>query len=163
MSFVSHNELLREETALVSGEYLLQKKQSDTVGQTDEELMRSLGFLENDSIQATSPIVIVDDVASIDNDDERTPEVSNRTTANMQDNSGQTNANSGNDTSAQENEPQSRRNSSRRSLRQSSPRVTREQERFQGLLQELPTPAKGRKPKMMMMSRRMVMDLYHKA
>ncbi|UZO17441.1 uncharacterized protein OCT59_008797 [Rhizophagus irregularis] len=47
----------------------------------------------------------------------------------------QTNANSGNDTSAQ---PQSRRNSSRRSSR-----VTREQERFQGLLQELSTPAKG--------------------
>ncbi|CAG8494173.1 14556_t:CDS:1 [Funneliformis caledonium] len=43
------------------------------------------------------------------------------------------------DVSIQENETQSSRNSSR----QTSPRITREQERFQGLLRELSTPAKG--------------------
>ena len=42
----------------------------------------------------------------------------------------------------QESESQSRRTSSRR---QPSPRITREQERFQALLQELPMLAKGEK------------------
>ena len=42
----------------------------------------------------------------------------------------------------QESESQSRRNSSRR---RTSPRITREQEKFQALLQELSTPAKGEK------------------
>ena len=81
--------------------------------------------------QATSPIVIVLDDVSDDND-ERTPEESNRA-VNTQDNLGD-------QASVQENES---RNSSGRSSRQTSPRVTREQERFQGLLQELSTPAKG--------------------
>ena len=54
----------------------------------------------------------------------------------------QSNANSGDDTNVQENESQSRRNSSRR---RTSPRITREQEKFQALLQELSTPAKGEK------------------
>src|ERR1043165_872518 len=61
---------------------------------------------------------------------------------NTQDNlENQPNANSGDDTNVQESETQSRRNSSRRT----SPRITREQERFQALLQELSTPAKGEK------------------
>jgi len=38
-------ELLREETALASGEYLIQKKQTDTVGQGDEEFMVSQGII----------------------------------------------------------------------------------------------------------------------
>jgi hypothetical protein len=54
----------------------------------------------------------------------------------------QSNANSGDDTNVQESESQSRRNSSRR---QTSPRITREQEKFQALLQELSTPTKGEK------------------
>jgi hypothetical protein len=65
---------------------------------------------------------------------------------NTQDNlENQSNANSGDDTNVQESESQSRRNSSRQSLRQTSLRVTREQEKFQALLQELSTPAKGEK------------------
>jgi hypothetical protein len=52
------------------------------------------------------------------------------------------NANSGDYTNVQESESQSRRNSSRR---RTSPRITREQEKFQALLQELSTPAKGEK------------------
>ena len=59
---------------------------------------------------------------------------------NTQDNlENQSNANSGNDTNVQESESQSRRNSSRR---RTSLRITREQEKFQALLQELSTPAK---------------------
>ncbi|RIA83741.1 hypothetical protein C1645_785555, partial [Glomus cerebriforme] len=50
----------------------------------------------------------------------------------------------GDDTNVQESESQSRRNSSRR---WTSPRITREQEKFQALLQELFTPAKGEKAK----------------
>src|SRR6266496_6420598 len=62
---------------------------------------------------------------------------------NTQDNlKNQSNANSGDDTNVQESESQSRRNSSRR---RTSPRITREQEKFQALLQELSTPAKGEK------------------
>src|SRR6266496_339632 len=62
---------------------------------------------------------------------------------NTQDNlENQSNANNGNDTNVQESESQSRRNSSRR---RTSPRITREQEKFQVLLQELFTPAKGEK------------------
>src|SRR4051794_13666396 len=62
---------------------------------------------------------------------------------NTQDNlENQPNANSGDDTNVQESESQSRRNSSRR---RTSPRITREQEKFQALLQELSTPAKGEK------------------
>jgi hypothetical protein len=65
---------------------------------------------------------------------------------NTQDNlENQSNANSGDDTNVQESESQSRRNSSRQSLRRTSPRVTREQEKFQALLEELSTPAKGEK------------------
>ena len=61
---------------------------------------------------------------------------------NTQDNlENQSNVNSGND-NVQESESQSRRNSSRR---RTSPRITREQEKFQALLQELSTPAKGEK------------------
>ena len=62
---------------------------------------------------------------------------------NTQDNlENQSNVNSGDDTNVQESESQSRRNSSRR---RTSPRITREQEKFQALLQELSTPAKGEK------------------
>ena len=62
---------------------------------------------------------------------------------NTQDNlENQSNANSGDDTNVQDSESQSRRNSSRR---RTSPRITREQEKFQALLQELSTPAKGEK------------------
>ncbi|CAB5395931.1 unnamed protein product [Rhizophagus irregularis] len=46
---------------------------------------------------------------------------------------------SADDVSIQENETQLRRNLSR----QTSPRIIREQERFQGLLRELSTPVKG--------------------
>src|SRR5436853_3815971 len=61
---------------------------------------------------------------------------------NTQDNlENQSNANSGDDTNVQESESQSRRNT----RRQTSPRITREQEKFQALLQELSTPAKGEK------------------
>ena len=102
-------ELTREEAVLASGKYHLQKKQTDT-GQGDEELMDLLGLVEDDSRagqgsqlkqvtmqdQATSPIVIEDD-ASENNDDERTPDASNRS-ANVQDNPENTpNENSGND------------------------------------------------------------------
>src|SRR5438045_8850498 len=59
---------------------------------------------------------------------------------NTQDNlENQSNANSGDDTNVQESESQSRRNSSRR---RTSPRITREQEKFQALMQELTTHAK---------------------
>ena len=62
---------------------------------------------------------------------------------NTQDNlENQSNVNSGDDTNVQESESQSRRNSTRRRI---SPRITREQEKFQALLQELSTPAKGEK------------------
>src|SRR6266511_2981571 len=90
-------ELTREEALLASGKYHLQKKQTDT-GQGDEELMSLLGLVEGGSRagqgsqskqvtmqdQATSPIVIEDDVSE-NNDDERTPDASNRS-ANLQDN-----------------------------------------------------------------------------
>ncbi|EXX63815.1 hypothetical protein RirG_148800 [Rhizophagus irregularis DAOM 197198w] len=72
--------------------------------------------------QATSPIVIEDE----DDDDNRSNSVDN----------------SGNDTNVQKSESQSRRNSSRQSLRRG---ITREQEKFQALLQELFTPAMGEK------------------
>ncbi|CAB4401375.1 unnamed protein product [Rhizophagus irregularis] len=101
--------------------------------------------------QATSPIMIEDE----DDDDNRSNSVDNRTpenqansndeirATNTQDNlENQSNANSGDDTNVQESESQSRRNSSRR---RTSPRITREQEKFQALLQELSTPAKGEK------------------
>jgi len=104
--------------------------------------------------QATSPIMIEDE----DDDDNRSNSVDNRTPENQansndeirptntQDNlENQSNANSGDDTNVQESESQSRRNSSRQSLRRTSPRVTREQEKFQALLQELSTPTKGEK------------------
>ncbi|RGB34394.1 hypothetical protein C1646_815401 [Rhizophagus diaphanus] len=79
-----------EEVVLASGKYHLQKKQTDT-GEDDEELMALLGLVEGDSRagqgsqskhvtmqdQATSPIMIEDD-ASENNDDERTPDTSNR-------------------------------------------------------------------------------------
>src|SRR5436190_9628287 len=64
-------------------------------------------------------------------------------TTNTQDNlENQSNVNSGDDTNVQESESQSRRNSSRR---QTSTRITRVQEKFQALLQELSMPAKGEK------------------
>ncbi|GES91998.1 hypothetical protein GLOIN_2v1470034 [Rhizophagus clarus] len=157
-------ELFREEAVLASGKYHLQMKQTDA-GQGDEELMDSLGLVEDDSRagqgsqskqvtmqdQATSPIMIDDD----DDDDNRSNSVDNRTpenqansneeirATNTQDNlENQSNANSGDDTNVQASESQSRRNSSRR---RTSPRITREQEKFQALLQELSTPAKGEK------------------
>ncbi|PKC55230.1 hypothetical protein RhiirA1_446886 [Rhizophagus irregularis] len=90
-----------------------------------------------------------------DDDDNQSNSVDNRTpenqansndeirATNTQDNlENQSNANSGDDTNVQESESQSRRNSSRR---RTSPRITREQEKFQALLQELSTPAKGEK------------------
>ncbi|GET00104.1 hypothetical protein GLOIN_2v1470034 [Rhizophagus clarus] len=157
-------ELTREEAVLASGKYHLQKKQTDT-GQGDEDLMASLGLVEGGSRagqgsqskqvtmqdQATSPIMIEDE----DDDDNRSNSVDNRTpenqansneeirATNTQDNlENQSNVNSGDDTNVQESESQSRRNSSRR---RTSPRITREQEKFQALLQELSTPAKGEK------------------
>ena len=102
-------ELTREEAVLASGKYHLQEKQTDTE-QDDEELMASLGLVEGGSRagqgsqskqvtmqdQATSPIVIEDD-ASENNDDERTPDASNRS-ANVEDNPEDIpNENSGND------------------------------------------------------------------
>ncbi|CAG8453837.1 6570_t:CDS:2 [Funneliformis mosseae] len=92
-----------------SKRYHLQKKQTDT-RQNDEELMSLLGLVEGGSRagqgsqskqvtmqdQVTSPIVIEDD-ASENNDDERTPDASNRS-ANLQDNPEDIpNENSGND------------------------------------------------------------------
>ncbi|RGB30502.1 hypothetical protein C1646_671650 [Rhizophagus diaphanus] len=80
--------------------------------------------------------------------DNRTPEnqanSNNRIHAtNTQDNlENQFNANSGDDTNVQESESQSRRNSSRR---RTFPRITREQEKFQTLLQKLSMPVKGEK------------------
>jgi hypothetical protein len=156
--------LTREEAVLASGKYHLQKKQTGTE-QDDEELMASLGFVEGDSRagqgsqskhvtmkdQATSPIVIEDD-ASENNDDERTPDASNRS-ANVQDNLENTpNENSGNDsqdsaTNDGNNTTQTRplRRSPRRSSRQSvtSGNNTREHNILQGLLQELSTPVRG--------------------
>ncbi len=65
--------------------------------------------------------------------------------ANTQDNlKNQSNTNSEDDINVQESESQSRRNSSRR---RTSSRITREQEKFQILLQELSTSAKGEKAK----------------
>ncbi|CAB4390085.1 unnamed protein product [Rhizophagus irregularis] len=94
----------------------------------------------------------------VEDDDDQSNSVDNRTSENQtnsnneiratntQDNlENQSNANSGDDTNVQESESQSRRNSSRQSLRRTSPRITREQEKFQALLQELSTPAKGEK------------------
>src|ERR1044071_3696818 len=157
-------ELTREEAVLASGKYHIQKKQTDT-GQDDEELMASLGLVEGGSRagqgsqskhvtmkdQATSPIVIEDD-ASENNDDERTPDASNRS-ANVQNNLENTpNENSGNDsqdsaTNDGNNTPQTRplRRSPRRSSRQSvtSGNNTREHNILQGLLQELSTPVRG--------------------
>ncbi|GBB88667.1 hypothetical protein RclHR1_15220008 [Rhizophagus clarus] len=157
-------ELTREEAVLTSGKYHLQKKQTDT-RQDDEELMASLGLVGGSSRagqgsqskqvtmqdQATSPIMIEDD------DDNQTNSVDNRTPENQansndeicitntQDNlENQSNVNSRDDTNVQESESQSRRNSSRR---RTSLRITREQEKFQALLQELSTPAKGEKVK----------------
>ncbi|CAB4489561.1 unnamed protein product [Rhizophagus irregularis] len=99
--------------------------------------------------QATSPIMIEDDDDNQSNSvDNRTPENQANSNdeiraTNTQDNlENQSNVNSGNDTNVQESESQSRRNSSRR---RTSPRITREQEKFQALLQELSTPAKGEK------------------
>src|SRR2546421_6885212 len=83
-------ELTREEAVLAFGKYHLQKKQTDT-GQGNEKLMPSLGLVEGGSRagqggqskqvtmqdQATSPIVIEDDTSE-NNDDERTPDASNR-------------------------------------------------------------------------------------
>ncbi|GET04432.1 hypothetical protein GLOIN_2v1470034 [Rhizophagus clarus] len=153
-------ELTREEAVLASGKYHLQKKQTDT-GQDDEELMASLGLVEGGSRagqgsqskqvtmqdQATSPIMIEDDDDNQSNSvDNRTPENQANSNdeiraTNTQDNlENRSNANSGDDTNVQESESQSRRNSSRR---RTSPRITREQEKFQALLQELSTPAKG--------------------
>ena len=128
-------ELTREEAVLASGKYHLQKKQTGT-GQGNEELMASLGLVEGGSRagqggqskqvtmqdQATSPIVIEDD-ASENNDDERTPDASNRS-ANVKDNLENTpNENSGNDSqdSATNNTTQTRplRHSLRHSSRQS--------------------------------------------
>ncbi|GBB95398.1 hypothetical protein RclHR1_25270001 [Rhizophagus clarus] len=150
-------ELFREEAVLASGKYHLQKKQTDT-GQDDEEL---LGLVEGGSRagqgsqskqvtmqdQATSPIMIEDDDDNQSNSvDNRTPENQANSNdeiraTNTQDNlENQSNANSGDDTNVQESESQSRRNSSRR---RTSPRITREQEKFQALLQELSTSAKG--------------------
>ncbi|CAB4492551.1 unnamed protein product [Rhizophagus irregularis] len=101
--------------------------------------------------QATSPIMIEDDDDNQSNSvDNRTPENQANSNdeiraTNTQDNlENQSNANSGDDTNVQESESQSRRNSSRQ-LRRTSPRITREQEKFQALLQELSTPAKGEK------------------
>jgi hypothetical protein len=158
-------ELTREEAVLASGKYHLQKKQTDT-GQGDEALMSSLGFMNDDSRagqgsqskqvtmqdQATSPIVIEDD-ASENNDDERTPDASNRS-ANVQDNLENTpNENSGNDSQdsatndGNNNTAQNRplRRSPRHSSRQSatSGNITREHNILQGLLQELSTPVRG--------------------
>ncbi|CAG8666218.1 15898_t:CDS:2, partial [Funneliformis caledonium] len=156
--------LTREEAVLASGKYHLQKKQTDTE-QDDEELMASLGLVEGDSRagqgsqskhvtmkdQETSPIVIEDD-ASENNDDERTPDASNRS-ANVQDNLENTpNENSGNDsqdsaTNDGNNTTQTRplRRSPRRSSRQSVTfgNNTREHNILQGLLQELSTPVRG--------------------
>ena len=73
--------------------------------------------------QATSPIMIEDD-ASENNDDERTPDASNRS-ANVQTND------------------DTRNLSSQQSSRGSSPRNTRSQDRFQELLRELSTPVRG--------------------
>ena len=159
-------ELTREEAVLASGKYHLQKKQTDT-GQDDEELMASLGLVEGGSRagqgsqskqvtmqdQATSPIVIEDD-ASENNDDERTPDASNRS-ANLQDNPEDIpNENSGNDSQDSatndgnnNNTAQNRplRRSPRHSTRQSatSGNNNREHNILQGLLQELSTPVRG--------------------
>jgi len=158
-------ELTREEAVLASGKYHLQKKQTGT-GQGDEALISSLGFMNDDSHvgqgsqlkqvtmqdQATSPIVIEDD-ASENNDDERTPDTLNRS-ANVQDNLENTSnensgngsqdsaTNDGNNTTAQ-NRPlrRSPRNSSRQSV--TSGNNNREHNILQGLLQELSTPVRG--------------------
>ncbi|CAG8734010.1 13729_t:CDS:1, partial [Funneliformis caledonium] len=158
-------ELTREEAVLASGKYHLQKKQTDT-GQGNEELMTSLGLVEGGSRagqgsqskqvtmqdQATSPIVIEDDTSE-NNDDERTPDASNRS-ANVQDNLENTpNENSGNDSQdsatndGNNNTAQNRplRHSPRHSSRQSvtSGNNNREHNILQGLLQELSTPVRG--------------------
>ncbi|CAG8777881.1 3209_t:CDS:2, partial [Funneliformis caledonium] len=97
--------------------------------------------------QATSPIMIEDDDQS-NSVGNRTPENQANSNdeicaTNTQDNlENQSNVNSGDDTNVQENESQSRRNSSRR---WTFPKITRKQEKFQALLQELSTPAKGEK------------------
>ncbi|CAI2190197.1 8155_t:CDS:2 [Funneliformis geosporum] len=159
-------ELTREEAVLASGKYHLQKKQTGT-GQGNEELMSSLGLVEGGSragqesqskqvSSANSCITPLDILAYIYAITvftlifyiSRTPENQANSNdeiraTNTQDNlENQSNANSGDDTNVQESESQSRRNSSRR---RTSPRITREQEKFQALLQELSTPAKGEK------------------
>ncbi|RGB24204.1 hypothetical protein C1646_773411 [Rhizophagus diaphanus] len=99
--------------------------------------------------QVTNPIMIEDD------DDNQSNSVDNRTLKNQANSNyeihaintqnnleNQSNVNSGDNTNVQESESQSRRNSLRR---QTSPRITRKQEKFQALLQELSTPAKKEK------------------
>ncbi|CAG8625892.1 15864_t:CDS:2, partial [Funneliformis mosseae] len=129
-------ELFREEAVLASGKYHFQMKQTDT-GQGDEELMDSLGLVEDDpragqgsqskqvtmQDQVTSPIMIEDD-ASENNDNERIPDASNRS-ANVQTNDDTQNL------------------SSQQLSRGSFPRNTRSQDRFQELLRELSTPVRG--------------------
>ena len=101
--------------------------------------------------QATSPIVIEDDAS--ENNDERTPDASNRS-ANVQDNlENIPNENSGNDSQdsatndGNNNTAQNRplRRSPRHSSRQSatSGNNNREHNILQGLLQELSTPVRG--------------------
>ncbi|CAG8671308.1 5651_t:CDS:2, partial [Funneliformis caledonium] len=114
-------ELTREEAVLASRKYHLQKKQTDT-GQGNEELMTSLRLVEGGSCAGqggqSKQVTMQDQATSpimIEDEDD------NDNRSNSIDN---------------------RRNSSRR---RTSPRITREQEKFQTLLQELSTPAKGEK------------------
>ncbi|RIA85761.1 hypothetical protein C1645_830312 [Glomus cerebriforme] len=129
----SETQSLQEEAVLVSGEYLIQKKQTDSrAGQGSQSKQVTM------QDQATSPIVIEDD-ASDDNDDERTPDASNRSPIG---NDSQDSA-----TNDENNTAQSRplRRSPRHSSRQSvtSGNNTREHNILQGLLQELSTPVRG--------------------
>ncbi|CAI2179583.1 10213_t:CDS:2 [Funneliformis geosporum] len=118
--------LIREEAVLASdGSRARQGSQSKQVTMQD---------------QATSPIMIGDEddddnwSNSVDNHGNSNDEILTTNTQNNLEN--QSNENSG---------MTPRRISSRQSLRRTSPRITCEQERFQVLLQELSTPAKGEK------------------
>ncbi|CAG8611850.1 8994_t:CDS:2, partial [Funneliformis mosseae] len=125
-------ELTKEEAVLISGKYHLQKKQTDT-GQGNEELITSLGLVEGGSHarqgsqskqvtmqdQATSPIVIEDDTSE-NNDNERTPDASNRSANPLR---------------------RLPRHSSRQSV--TSGNNNHEHNILQGLLQELSTPVRG--------------------
>ncbi|CAG8854369.1 33386_t:CDS:1, partial [Gigaspora margarita] len=131
-----------EELAHASGEFHLVRKnnvsgkkasqQSDITIIDDNELesMRELGLIEDDSSLVNQGMQT--DKASMQ-DQATSPITEENINNDVQDNSeNQNNTNIENDTASQA-----------RSSRQTSPKISREKDKVQGLLQELSTPVKG--------------------